>query len=182
MQTTSAVREPSARVAIKDRIFLNLAGMLAAGFTLALASLAVHLFAALPPRKVFPPSEAQQIGQLREERLATLRRIVELVDQRHRSGSASMAELVLAKRDVAEAELEICTNQMDRVFVLQKMVEDAAVLEVQAVRLAQKNVASEEAALAAKAGLLQLKIRLEDAQAQLSKQLQSCETEGTANQ
>jgi len=34
-----------------------------------------------------------------------------------------MAELALARRHVAEAELEICANQAERVMVLEKIVE-----------------------------------------------------------
>jgi hypothetical protein len=47
-----------------------------------------------------------------------------------------------------------------------KMVADTSILEGQAVQLARKNVATEESALAIKADLLRLKIRLEEAQAE----------------
>jgi hypothetical protein len=108
---------------------------------------------------------------LQEERLATLRKIVDLVDQRRRQGGASVAELALAKRNVAEAELELCTSQAERVTVLEKIVEEARILASQAAQLAQDNVASQEAALATKADLLQSQVRLELARAEMSSEL-----------
>jgi hypothetical protein len=108
---------------------------------------------------------------LQEERLATLRQIVELVDQKRRQGSASMAELALAKRDVAEAELEICANQTERVIILEKIAEDARIFESKAAQLAQDNIASQEFALAMKADWLKSRIRLELARAELSNEL-----------
>ena len=144
-----------------------------AGLALALGSFGFHLYAAWSKAEPSAGAQTQQVQALREDRLATLRRIVDLIDRRYHSGSASMAELLAAKRDVAEAELEACSSQKERVRVLEKMVADTSILEGQAVQLARKKVATEESALAIKADLLRLKIRLEEAQAELSSELDS---------
>ena len=141
---------------------------------MALAGVGIHLFAAWPTGQTFSAAKVQQIRGLHEERLAALRKRVELVEQRCRSGSGSRAELLAAKRDVAEAELDTCASQEERVRVLEKMIADATILESQAAELARKNVASEEVALVIKADLLQLKIRLEEAQSELSSDPQGC--------
>ncbi len=151
---------------------LGYKGILVASLMIALTGAGFHLFAAWPAAEAVPPAKTQQAQALRLDRLATLRRRVDLVDQRYRTGSGSRSELLAAKRDVAEAELDTCAPQKERVSVLEKMVDDANILECQAAELARKNVATEEAALVIKADLLQLKIRLEEAQAALSRELQ----------
>jgi hypothetical protein len=145
--------------------------ILAASLSIAFVSLGLFLHADRLAGQVLLGTNAHQVRELQEERLATLRKIVDLVGQRHRQGGASMTELVLAKRNVAEAELEICASQADRVLVLEKIVEDARTLESQAAQLAQDNVASQELALAMKADLLRSQIRLELARAELSSEL-----------
>ena len=140
----------------------------AASLALALASLGVYLYPARLAGQVPSGTDTHPIRELQEERLATLRKIADLVDQKRRQGSASMAALALAKRDVAEAELELCANQTDLVIVLEKIVEEARLLESQAAQLAQNNLASQEMALAMKADLLLSQIRLELARADLS--------------
>ena len=143
----------------------------AAGLAIALASLGMYLYPALLAGQVPSGTDPHPIRELQEERLATLRQIVELIDQKRRQGSASMAELALANRDVTEAELEICANQTERVIVLEKIVEDARIFESKAAQLAQENLASQEVALAMKADLLKSRIRLELARAELSNEL-----------
>src|SRR5690242_20487426 len=135
---------------------LRYKSIVTAGIALALGSFAFHLYAARSRGEPAPAAQTQQVQALRDQRLATLRRIVDLIDGRYHSGSASMAELLAAKRDVGEAELEACADQKERVRLLEKMVDDTSVLEDQAVQLAQKNVATEELALAVKADLLRL--------------------------
>jgi hypothetical protein len=78
-----------------------------------------------------------------------------------------MADVTAAKREVAEAELEICANQMDRVRILEQIVEDTRLLASQTALLAQKKLASQEVALAMKADLLRSQIRLELARTEL---------------
>jgi hypothetical protein len=147
----------------------------AAGLTIALASLGIYLYPARIAGQVPSGTGPHPIRELREERLATLRTIAELVDQKRRQGSASMAELASANRDVAEAELEICTNQTERVIVLEKLVEDAMIIESKAAQLAQENLVSQEVALAMKADLLRSQIRLELARAELSSEVNGSE-------
>jgi hypothetical protein len=146
-------------------------GIFAASLSITLASLGIVLYAARLAGQVPSGADAHPVHELRVERLATLRKIVDLVDQKHRHGSASMADLVLAKRNVAEAELELCTNPAERVMVFEKIVEDARILESQAEQLAQGNVDSQERALVLKAELLRSQVRLELARAELSNQL-----------
>ena len=145
--------------------------LFAAGLAIALAGLGIYLYPTRLAGQVSSGADPHPIRELQEERLATLRTIVELVDQKRRQGSASMAELALANRDVAEAELEICANQTERVIILEKIVEDARILESQAAQLAQNNLASQEVALAMKADWLKSRIRLELARAELSSEL-----------
>ena len=145
-----------------------------ASLTIFLASVGVYLYPARLAGEVPLRADTHQVGALREERLTTLRKIVNLVEQRRRKGSASMVDLVWAKRNVAEAELEICATQKERVMVLERIVEEARILESQAAQLAQNNAASEEVAWAMKADLLQSRIRLELARAELD--VNACET------
>ncbi len=150
-------------------------GLFVAIVTIALAGFGVRLFAAWSSSQGRSVIKPQQVQVLQEERLTALRRIVELVDQRYHSGSASRVELAAANRNVAEAELDMCATQKERVTVLGKMVDNATILETQAAELARKGVASEEAALVIKADLLQLRIRLEEAQAELARELNGCD-------
>ena len=150
-----------------------------AGLALALSTFAFHLYAAWSKEGPATVAHSQPVQALREERLATLRRIVDLIDRRYHSGSASMAELLAAQRDLAEAQLEASATQEERVQVLEKMVSDASILDDQAVQLARKNVVSEESALAIKADLLQLKIRLNQAQAESSPKRHDCQEDAT---
>ncbi len=143
----------------------------AAGLAIALASLAFYLYPARLAGQVSSGTYPHPIRELQEERLATLRQIVEVIDQKRRQGSASMAELAFAKQDVAEAELEICANQSDRVKVLEQIVEDARIIASKAAQLAQENLLSQEVALAMKADWLKSQIRLEMARAELSSEL-----------
>lgn len=141
--------------------------LFASSLTIALAGLGMYLYPARLAGQVSSGTDPHPIRELQEERLATLRKIADLVDQKRREGSASMAEVASAKREVAEAELEICANQADRVLVLERIVEDSSLLASQAVQLAQSNLASQEVALAMKADLLRSRIRLELARAEL---------------
>lgn len=143
----------------------------AAGLAIGLTTLGIYLYPALLAGQVSSGTDPDPIRELQEERLATLRQIVEVVDQKRRQGSASMAELASAKREVAEAELEICANQTERVIILEKIVEDARIFESKAAQLAQENLASQEFALAMKADWLKSRIRLELARAELSNEL-----------
>ena len=143
----------------------------AACLAIALASLGIYLYPTRLAGQVASGTDPQPIRELQEERLATLRQIVEVVDQKRRQGSASMAEVASAKREVAEAELEICTNQTERVIVLEKIVEDARIIASKAAQLAQDNLVSQEVALAMKADWLKSRIRLELARAELSNEL-----------
>ena len=143
----------------------------AAGLAISLASLGIYLYPALLAGQVPSGTDPDPIRELQEERLATLRKIVEVVDQKRRQGSASMAEVASAKREVAEAELELCANQSDRVKVLEQIVEDASIIASKAAQLAQDNLVSQEVALAIKADLLKSRIRLELARAELSNEL-----------
>jgi len=143
----------------------------AAGLAIALVSLGIYLYPARLAGQVPSGTDPHPIRELQEERLNTLRTIVDLLDQKRRQGSASMAEVASAKREVAEAELEICTNQTERVIVLEQLVEDATIIESKAAQLAQENLASQEVALAMKADLLKSRIRLELARAELSNEL-----------
>lgn len=143
----------------------------ATGLAIALANLGIYLYPTLLAGQVPSGTDPHPIRELQEERLTTLRKIAELVDQKRRQGSASMVEVASAKREVSEAELEICANQTDRVRVLEQIVEDARILASQAAQLARNNLASQEVALAIKADLLRSQIRLELARAELSSEL-----------
>jgi hypothetical protein len=145
----------------------------AACLAIALASLGIYLYPTRLAGQVSLRADAHPIRELKEERLATLRKIVDLIDQKRRQGGASMAEYALANREVAEAELELCANQTERVIILEKLVEDARIFESKAAQLAQDKVASQEFALAMKADWLKAKIRLELARAELSNELNS---------
>lgn len=86
-----------------------------------------------------------------------------------------MADLAAAKRDLAEAELEMCATPLERVHVLEKMVATATLLEAQAERLAAQGAASEEAWLKTRAAVLQLRIRLQEARSKAVGELGGCD-------
>lgn len=143
----------------------------AAGLAIALTGLAIYLYPARLAGQVSSVTDPHPIRVLQEERLATLRAIVDIIHQKRRQGDASMAELVAAKREVAEAELEICANPAERVKVLERIVEDAQIVAEKAAQLARDNLISQELALAMKAELLRSQIRLELARAEWSSEL-----------
>lgn len=140
--------------------------LFAASLALALTSLGFYLYPARLAGQVASVTGTHPIRELQEERLATLRQIVELVDQKRQQGGASMAEVAAAKREVAEAELEMCATPADRVKVLERIVADARIVADKASQLAQDNLISQELALAMKAELLRSQIRLERARAE----------------
>lgn len=156
---------------MNQNIRLRSRTIFAAGLAIALGSLGIYLYPARLAGQVPSGTDPHPIRALQEERLATLRTIVEIVDQKRRQGGASMAELAAAKREVAEAELEVCANPADRVKVLERIVADARIIADKAAQLAQDNLISQELALAMKAELLRSQIRLELARAGLSSEL-----------
>jgi hypothetical protein len=156
---------------MKQVIKLRYRTIFTAGLAITLASFGIYLYPAGLAGQGYLGADRHPIRELQEERLATLRTIAELIDQKRLQGNASMAELALANRDIAEAELELCANQTERVIILERIVEDARMFESKAAQLTQDKVVSQEFALAMKADWLKARIRLELARAELSSEL-----------
>jgi len=140
----------------------------AASLALVLTSLGLSLDPPHLAGQVTSGTNSCPIRALQQERLATLRQLADLLEQKRRQGSASLAEVAAAKREAAEAGLELCDTPTERVRVLEQIVADTRLLASRAEQLAQSNLACQEVALTLKAELLRAQIRLERARAELS--------------
>ena len=137
-------------------------------FGLALASFTVVHLSVPQAAEANRVSSQPTLRTLQEERLGALRRISEIIAEKYRAGNASFPELWAATEAAAEAELQLCATDKERVSVLQRLLEQARSLENQAAQLAHNKLLPAETALRAKADRLEAEIRLEQARASLS--------------
>jgi len=111
-------------------------------------------------------TQSDRISELKEQRLATLRRLVTVTTEHYKNGEASLEDLCSAKRAKDEAELELCASKNTKIAILERIVQEAKQLEEQSTRLVANKLASESCLLKAKADRLQQEINLEQARSE----------------
>jgi hypothetical protein len=106
-------------------------------------------------------SQGSKMRDLQEQRLATLRNLVEITTEHYKNGQVSSDEVQAAARARDEAELDLCTSNAQRIAVLERIVQEARTIEEEDARLMTNNLISRRLWLKAKADRLQQQIRLE---------------------
>ena len=128
------------------------------------------------------PAKAQEQGakikELQKEWLASVRDIAKKDAVRAKNGQASPDEILASNRMLADAALEVCGSDEDRIAVLEKILASARDTEKLAERLAKSGQARESTLLKAKAERLRFEIALERAKSRAAAQM----PEGEATQ
>jgi hypothetical protein len=118
------------------------------------------------------PAKAQEQGakikQLQKDWLAAVRDMAKQDAVRAKNGQASPEEILASTRMLAEAELDICESDKERVVVLEKILVSARDTEKLAERLAKSGQRRESAVLKAKAERVRFEIALERAKARVT--------------
>jgi hypothetical protein len=117
-----------------------------------------------------PEAKNDKLKELQKERLAALREAARLATARFQNAQGSLDEVREAARKVAEAELDLCDSDKERVAVLEKFVGVAKKYEEQAAQFAKAGKGREYSALMAKADRLEAEIALEQAKAKAAAQ------------
>ncbi|MDB5309193.1 MAG: sigE 19 [Gemmataceae bacterium] len=112
-----------------------------------------------------PPAPVKQataaIRDLQKARLEALTKLADLLEKSFLAGlGTTVSEMVEARRQAVEVELELCDKVGDRVAVLERWVAAGKRLEEMAVRMRQAGSATEVHVLAARAARLQAEIAL----------------------
>jgi len=110
-------------------------------------------------------SQNSKVRELQEQRLATLRKLVNVTTDRFKNGQASSDELRSAARAQEEAELDLCSSAQERIVILERAVAEAKVCEEQDAKLAANKLLPETSLLKATADRLRQEILLEQARA-----------------
>ncbi len=110
-------------------------------------------------------SQSNRVRDLQEQRLATLRDLVDVTTDHYKNGQASSDELWAATRARDEAELQLCSSKAERIALLEKIVEEAKMLETQDANLVTNKLLSRTLLLKATADRIQQEILLEYAKA-----------------
>ena len=106
-----------------------------------------------------------KIKELQKERLDAVRVMVKQDEARLRSGQALPDEVLAANKMLAEAELDVCESDKDRIAVLEKLLVRARDTEKLAGGFAKTGQGRESTALRARAERLRFEIALERAKA-----------------
>ena len=104
---------------------------------------------------------ADKVKELQQERIATLKTIVEMETALHKMGSASPESVLEARMLVCEAELDAAENESDRITILKNLVQVLKDLEESAKARKKAAEGTEAAVLKVKARRLEAEIRLE---------------------
>ena len=102
-----------------------------------------------------------KVRELQEQRLATIRKLVDITTERYRTGQTSSDELLAATRARDDAELDLCTSNQERLAILERIVAQAKAREEQDAKLVANKLLPETSFLKAQADLLEQEIRLE---------------------
>jgi hypothetical protein len=94
--------------------------------------------------------------------------MAQLEEMRAKNGQAPLDELITATRMLADAELDVCESQKERVSALEKILAMARDTEKLAAGLAKNGQGRESAVLKAKAERLRYEIALEGAKTKLA--------------
>lgn len=115
------------------------------------------------------PAKAEgKIKELQKERLAAVRGMVQQDEARFKAGEALPDELLESTRMLADAELEVCASDKERVTVMEKILATARNTERVATDLAKRKQGRESTALKAKAERLRFEIALERAKGKVA--------------
>jgi hypothetical protein len=112
--------------------------------------------------------EADKLKQLRQERLATLRELVEQTQREYQAGKASFDQLHQATQALLHAELELCSSDKERIVVLEKILAQAKQHEETAVQRYKSGNVTASDALRAKAARLEAEVALERTKSRLA--------------
>jgi hypothetical protein len=113
------------------------------------------------PRPRAEGVEESKLKALLKERLAALQEAAARTTEEYKTGTASVAEVMAARRGVRDAELELCDTDKERLAVLEKMLEEARGFEKDAAKLVDVGKAPANSVFKAKADRLQIEIALE---------------------
>ena len=108
-------------------------------------------------------SQSSKVRDLQEQRLATLRNLVEITTEHYKDGQVSSDELRSATRARDEAELDLCISNAQRIVILERIVAEAKRIEEQDAELVTNKLLSRRLLLKATADRLQQQILLESA-------------------
>ena len=118
------------------------------------------------------------VDELKKELLAAVRSAARLETARFQSGQGSAEDVLASTRMLANAELEACNSDKERVAALEMILATARETEMAATRVAKTGQGREGTALRAKAERLRFEIALERARSRAAAR----PTEGKASQ
>lgn len=137
----------------------------------ALIMVATLLTAAAPeaPSQETPDSSAKKVAELRQERIAALKAALEISTHLEMRGAVPIRNIVDARMDLLEAELDAAATEADRISLDKEAL--AALKQFEALAKAQKEAGkgTELDILAIKANRLKVEIWLEQAESKLTK-------------
>jgi multidrug resistance efflux pump len=107
----------------------------------------------------------RKLKELQQERLMTARELVKQETARFQNGLGLVDEVLESTRTLADAELEVCESNKERVAALEKILAIVKDTERIAAGSAQKGLRPQSGALRAKAERLRVEIALERAKA-----------------
>lgn len=107
--------------------------------------------------------EPGKIKELREKRIAVLKEIVEITEKTYKGGQVGFDQVVKARLDLLQAQLDASATKEDRIRLLGEVVEHAESLEKAVAKLFEAKQVGRVDALKAQAFVLETKITLEQA-------------------
>lgn len=115
-----------------------------------------------------PAANAEQPGkikELREKRIAVLKEIVEVTEKTYKGGQVAFDQVVKARLDLLQAQLDASETKEDRIRLLGEMVKQAEALEKAVAKRFEAKEVGRVDVLKAAAFVLETKIALEQAKA-----------------
>lgn len=109
--------------------------------------------------------QPDKIKELQEKRIALLKEIVEVTEKAFKGAQSSYDQVIKARLDLLQAQLDATQKKEDRIRLLEEMVKHAEDLEKAVQKLFEAKQVGQVDALKAQAFVLQTKIALEQAKA-----------------
>lgn len=116
-----------------------------------------------PAPKTDQGGAATKVKDLQQQRIATLKEIVEAFDAQRQNGRGSFEDLIEAKVQLLTAELEVASSDAERVTICENIVKQFVALEELAQANRESARGSYTAVLKAKARRLEAEISFERA-------------------
>jgi hypothetical protein len=129
--------------------------------TAGLLAVASFLVMSSQPRAAQEKAPSAHQMELLKERLGVLQQVHEVASALFSHARCSFEEVLAARRQLLQAQLEAATTDKERIEILEKMVEEATKTEEVAKRLKESAQASELPVLQAKADRLTAEIQLD---------------------